>query len=228
MMNTLDLPTVKAKMKATWMDGDYAEFSTYMEPGAIEVLQGWQITPGERFLDIACGAGQLVIPAARAGINSTGIDIATNLIAHARDRATREGLSAQFDEGDAEQLPYADGTFDVVGSIFGAMFAPRPDRVASEMARVCRSGGRLFMANWTPTSMVGQMFTCISEHVPPMPGIVPPPLWGDEPTVQARLAEGFTNIKLTRKFYPLWTYPFPVSGVVQLLLRDYLARSRVR
>ena len=218
-MENLDLSTVKANMKATWMDGDYAEFCTHMEPGAIEILREWHIAQGLRFVDVGCGAGQLVIPAARAGVKSTGVDIATNLIEHARGRANKEGLSAQFDEGDAEQLPYEDGAFDVVGSLFGAMFAPNPAKVASEMARVCRPGGRLLMGNWTPSGMAGQMFTHIAKHVPPPPGIAPPPLWGDESTVQDRLVEGFTDIQLTRKFYPLWKYPFSVQKVVQLYAR---------
>ena len=104
------------------------------------------------------GAKRFVSPAARAGISATGIGIAPNLAQHARDRAKPEGVSAQFDEGDAEQLPYADGSFDVVVSLIGAMFAPRPEKVAAELARVCRPGGRLYMANWTPSGMVGQMF----------------------------------------------------------------------
>ena len=219
MMENQDLLTVKANMKATWMAGDYAEFSTHMEPGAIEILHEWKIAPGSRHLDVGCGAGQLVIPAARAGIKSTGVDIATNLIARGRDRAKQEGLDAQFDEGDAEQLPYADGSFDVVTSLFGAMFAPRPEKVASELARICRQGGTLLMANWTPQGMAGQVFTHIANHVPPPPGVVPPPLWGDESTVRERLGEGFTDIRLTRKFYPRWTYPFPVPEVVKLYAR---------
>lgn len=219
MMKNMDFSSVKATMKATWMDGDYAEFCTYMEPGAIQILCDWKLAPGLRFLDVGCGAGQLVIPAARAGIKSTGVDIAKNLIEHARDRANREGLVAQFDEGDAEQLPYEDGAFDVVVSLFGAMFAPNPAKVASEMARVCRPGGRLLMGNWTPSGMAGQMFKHIAKHVPPPPGIVPPPLWGDESTVRERLAEGFIDIRLTRKFYPLWKYPFRVPEVIQLFAR---------
>ena len=218
-MENLDISTIKAKMKATWMDGDYAEFSAYMEPGAIEILNGWKIDPGLRLLDVGCGSGQLVIPATRSGINATGIDIATNLIQHARDRAKSEGVIAQFDEGDAEQLPYADGSFDVVVSLIGAMFAPRPEKVAAELARVCRPGGRLYMANWTPSGMVGQMFKHVATHVPPPPGIAPPPLWGDESTVQSRLGEGFTDITVTRKYYPLWKYPFPVPDVIKFFAR---------
>jgi hypothetical protein len=95
------------------------------------------------------------------------------------------------------------------------MFAPRPDRVATELARVCRSGGRLFMANWTPASMPGQMFKRIAEHVPPPPDVVPPPLWGDEDTARERLDQGFSRIRLTRKQYPQWVYPFSVAELVE-------------
>ena len=218
-MENLDISTIKAKMKATWMDGDYAEFSAYMEPGAIEILNGWKIVPGLRLLDVGCGSGQLVIPAARAGISATGIDIAPNLIQHARERAKKEGITAQFDEGDAEQLPYADESFDVVVSLIGAMFAPRPEKVAAELARVCRPGGRLYMANWTPSGMVGHMFKHVATQVPPPPGIAPPPFWGDEATVRDRLGQGFTDITVSRKYYPLWKYPFPVPDVIKFFAR---------
>lgn len=216
-----DIDALKAKLKATWMDGDYASFAKFLEPGAVEVLQSWNIAPGERMLDVACGAGQIVIPAAHAGVIATGVDIAANQIAAARARAEDEGLSAQFDEGDAENLPYEDGGFDVVTSMFGAMFAPRPEPVAAELARVTRSGGRLFMANWTPSCMVGQIFKVIAGHVPPPPGMTPPPLWGDEETVMERLDPYFKNIKLTHKVYPKWTYPFSEADVVTWFRRLY-------
>src|SRR5215216_3438892 len=147
---TPEMEAVKAKMKANWMAGDYATFAHYMEPGALKLLAGWKIPAGVRLLDVACGAGQIAIPAARAGVQATGLDIAPNWIEQARARASAEGLTAQFDEGDAEQLPYDDASFDVVVSLVGAMFAPRPDRVAAEFVRVCRPKGRIIMANWTP------------------------------------------------------------------------------
>lgn len=215
------LAAIKDKMKTTWMDGDYARFARYMEPGAREILREWNVAAGERLLDVGCGSGQIAIPAAEAGAQVTGIDIAHNLIEHARQRAESAGLEARFDEGDAEQLPYGEGEFDVVTSLIGAMFAPCPDRVARELARVCRPGGRLFMANWTPTGMVGRMFRCIAEHVPPPPGLIPPPIWGDEATARGRLEEGFTNIRLTRKRYPLWSYPFSVPELVEYFRRYF-------
>ena len=215
------IDALKAKMKATWMDGDYARFATYMAPGARQILAGWNVAQGERLLDVACGAGQLTIPAARGGACASGIDIASNLIAQARRRAAAEGVAVRFDEGDAEQLPYADAAFDVVTSLIGAMFAPRPEQVASELARMCRPGGRLCMANWTPTGMVGLMFKQVAAHVPPPPGLTPPVQWGDEDTILQRLGDGFSDIRLTRKIYPLWRFPVSASAVVDFFRTHY-------
>ncbi|MBL8057224.1 MAG: class I SAM-dependent methyltransferase [Anaerolineales bacterium] len=216
-----DMDTLKARLKATWMAGDYATFARYLEPGALQILAGWQIPPGSRLLDVGCGAGQIAIPAAQAGVHVTGLDIASNWIAHARQRAAAEGVAVQFDEGDAEQLPYPDASFDVVVSLIGAMFAPRPERVAAELIRVCRPGGRILMANWTPTGMVGQMFKAIGRHVPPPPGVPPAGLWGDEATVAERLGAGTRDLKLARRLYPSFAYPFAVPEVVDFFRRNY-------
>ena len=150
---------------------------------------------GARVLDIACGTGNTAIPLARRGAVVTGVDIAPNLLVQARERAAAENLAVQFDEGDAEELPYEDGSFDVVTTMFGAMFAPRPERVASEIARVLRSGGLLAMGNWNLASFTGQMFKVGNLHAPPPPGIPPPTLWGDEATVGDRLGSDFVDIK---------------------------------
>lgn len=218
---TPEMDTIKARMKATWMAGDYGTFAKYMEPGALEILTGWKIPPGAQLLDVGCGAGQTAIPAARAGVKVTGVDIATNSLGQARARASAEGLAVQFDEGDAEALPYPDAAFDVVISQFGAMFAPRPDRVAAELVRVCRSGGRIIMVNWTPTGFVGGMFKAIAKHVPPPPGVPPAGLWGDETTVRERLRMGVSALQLTRRVYPSWTYPFAVTQVVEFFRQNY-------
>lgn len=216
-----DIDTLKARLKATWMAGDYGTFAKYMEPGALEILAGWRVPPGSTLLDVACGAGQLTIPAARAGVRATGVDIATNSLAQARARAAAEGLNVPFDEGDAEALPYPDGSFDTVTSMAGAMFAPRPERVAAELVRVCRPGGRILMVNWTPDGFVGGMFRAISQHVPPPPGVPPAGLWGDEATVRERLKNGVADLKLTRRVYPQWHYPFSVPEVVAFFRQNY-------
>lgn len=217
---TPEMETLKARLKATWMAGDYGYFARYLELGALEFLARIPIEPGDRLLDVACGAGQLAIPAARAGAIVTGIDIATNWIEQARARARAEGLEARFDEGDAEMLPYEDATFDLVVSLIGAMFAPRPERVAAELVRVCRPGGRIVMANWTPDGFVGKMFRIIGRHVPPSPLMAPPTKWGDEATVRERLKEGILELQLTRRLYP-FRYPFSPAEVVEFYRMYY-------
>ena len=217
---TPEMEALKARLKATWMSGDYGHFATYLEPGALEFLSRIHIEPGARVLDVACGAGQIAIPMSRAGAKVTGVDIATNLIEQARARAQAENLDARFDEEDAEMLPYPDGSFDIVVSLIGAMFAPQPERVAAELKRVCRPGGKIIMANWTPTGFVGQMFKIHGKHVPP-PAMMPPPVkWGDEGTVRERLSDGTSHLKLSRRLYP-FRYPFPPAEVVEFFRTYY-------
>lgn len=216
-----DYSVIKSKMKATWEDGDYATFARYMEPGAEDILNAWHIPSGLRLLDIGCGSGQTAIPAARAGLNVTGVDIASNLIEHARERARYEGLDTEFDVGDAEALPYWDAEFDVVISLIGAMFGPRPEKVAAELARVCKPGGRLHMANWTPTGFAATMFKCVGQYVPPPEGVVPPPLWGVEEVVEERLSQGYKDFRLERKYYPQWKYPFSTVELVEYFRQHF-------
>ena len=218
---TPELEAVKAKMKANWMAGNYATFAHYMETGALKLLADWKIPAGARLLDVACGAGQIAIPAARAGVQATGLDIAPNWIEQARARATAEGLAVQFDEGDAEQLPYEDASFDVTVSLVGAMFAPRPKRVAAELVRVTRPNGRIIMVNWTPTSFVGQMFKAIARHVPPPAGVPSAMLWGVEDTVRERLRDGIRALELIRRTYPQFDYPFGVPEAVEFYRQNY-------
>jgi SAM-dependent methyltransferase len=211
---TPEMESLKARLKTTWMAGDYGHFAKYLEPGALEFLARLPIQTGTRMLDVACGAGQIAIPAAHAGARVTGVDIATNLIEQARGRAQAEGVDVRFDEGDAEMLSYEDASFDLVVSLIGAMFAPRPERVAAELVRVCRPGGRIVMANWTPEGFVGQMFKTIGKHVAPPPLMPSPLLWGDEATVRERLRDGVAELHLTKRQYPFY-YPFPPSEVVE-------------
>ena len=215
-----DIAVIKAKHKATWEDGDYASFAKYMEAGAVEILDDWKIERDASLLDVGCGAGQTAIPAAKRGIHVTGIDLAENLIEHARKRASEARLKAHFDVGDAENLPYSSHSFDVIISMFGTMFAPRPNQVVSEFARVLKPGGRIIMANWTPTSMPAQMFKAVSQITPPPAASTPPVLWGDEKAVSERLKNNFTDIKLTRRTYPQWHYPFDADELVTLF-RSY-------
>lgn len=206
---TPEMAALKAKLKATWMAGDFGQIAQSYAPGAEEFMARLALAPGTRVLDVACGTGNLSFPAARAGAVVTGVDIASNLIEQARARAAAAGLQMQFDEGDAEQLPCADASFDVVVTMFGAMFAPRPEKVAAELVRVCRPGGRIAMANWTPQGFIGQMFKLNASHVPPPPNMPSPLKWGDEETVRERLRDGIAELQLTRR---LISFRFPLAA----------------
>ena len=216
---TPEMETLKTRLKTTWNSGHYATFAKPMEPGALEFLARLNIAPGTRMLDVGCGAGQIAIPAARTGVYVTGVDIAPNQIEHAQARARAEGLNARFVEGDAEALEFADGSFDVVVSLIGAMFAPRPERVAAELLRVCTPGGRVVMANWTPEGFIGQMFKIIGKHVPPSPLMPSPLLWGHEATVRERLQHGVAELHLAKRSYP-FAYTFGPAETVRFF-RDY-------
>jgi SAM-dependent methyltransferase len=217
---TPEMESLKTRLKGMWMSGDFGEVAKHIEAGAEDFIARLELKPGERVLDVACGSGNLAIPAARAGAVVTGVDIAPNLIEQARERAESEGWKIQFDEGDAEKLPYPDASFDVVVSMFGAMFAPRPELVAAELVRVCRPGGRIAMANWTPEGFVGQMFKITGNHVPPPPAMPSPLKWGDEETVRERLREGISDLQMTRWLCP-FEYAVPPAEVVEAFRMYY-------
>ena len=215
---------LKTRLKTTWMTGDYDIFSRYMEKDAEQFFRRLGVTPGTRLLDVGCGAGQLALIAARAGAQVTGCDIATNWIEQARARAATERLEITFEEGDAESLPYEDAQFDAVVSLVGAMFAPRPDLVAAELTRVCRPGGVIAMANWTPVGFIGLMFKTIAKHIAPS-GMPSPVLWGDEATVRERFREGIADLKFALRVYH-FDYPFPPDAVVDFFRTNYGPMSR--
>jgi SAM-dependent methyltransferase len=220
-----ELQQVKQAMRTAWMAGDFGVIARTIVKGAEAFVERLPLAPNSLVLDVACGTGNLAIPIARRGARVTGLDIVPNLLVQGRARAAEEGLSIQFDEGDAEQLPYPDAHFDAVVTMFGAMFAPRPAVVASELARVLRPGGLLAMANWNPASFTGAMFRTTAKHVPPPAGIPPPALWGDEATVRERLAPFFTEIQTTLQ--PIdFDLPASPSGVVQFF-RDYFGPTQV-
>ncbi len=221
---TPDFTQLKAAQKAAWMAGDFGQIAAYSAKAAEEFVARTPITRGSRVLDVACGTGNTAIPAAWAGGLVTGIDIAPNLLEQARKRASAEQLEIKFQEGDAEQLPYADGAFDVVVTMFGAMFAPRPEYVAAELLRVCRAGGLIAMANWTPEGFVGKTFQLTAKMVPPPPGVSAPLLWGDEATVRRRLSQGVSSLSLTRQTISL-DYPFSPNEVVAFF-RQYFGPTQ--
>jgi SAM-dependent methyltransferase len=189
-----------------------------MEHGAEGFYGCLAVPPGSRLLDVACGSGQLALIAARHGVDATGVDVADNLVERARERARVEGLGAHFREADAEALPFADASFDVVASHFGMMFAARPELVTAELLRVCRPGGVIAMANWTPQGFIGQLFKTVSKFVAPS-GMPEPVLWGDEATVRERFGMGVSSLALTRRNF-VFNSPFPPSEVVRFF-RQY-------
>jgi SAM-dependent methyltransferase len=223
--DAVDMDALKARQKAMWMSGDYTRFAVYLVDGAMNFLESCNIPSNAAILDVACGAGQTAIPMAQKGNRVTGIDIATNLVEAARTRARAEDLPIQFDEGDAEDLPYNDASFDIVFSLIGAMFAPQPHKVAAEFARVCRPGGRIIMGNWTPGGFVGQMFKTMAAHVPPPAGVPSPTLWGDESVVRERLGDTVSELQMRRRLYP-FRYPFGPAKVVEFFRELYGPTNR--
>jgi ubiquinone/menaquinone biosynthesis C-methylase UbiE len=211
---TSELAALKTKLRATWIAGDFGEIAKYYMSQAEEFVKRLDLKPGTKVLDVACGTGNLALPAARAGAIVTGVDIAPNLVEQASENARREGLTAKFDEGDAEALPYDDASFDVVMTMFGAMFAPRPELVAAELKRVCRPGGLIAMANWTPGGFIGQMFKTVATHVPPPPGMASPVQWGIEEKVRERFGEGISKLE-TKLQTITWVFPFSPADVVE-------------
>ena len=209
-----DMDALKAKLRATWISGDFGEIAKFLATEAEIFINRLGLKPGSKVLDVACGTGNLALPAARLGANVTGVDIAPNLVEQARASAAREGLQAQFDEGDAEALPYDDASFDTVVTMYGAMFAPRPDVVASELLRVTKPGGRIAMGNWTPAGFIGQMFKVVAAHVPPPAGMTSPVLWGKDEVVRERFGNGVSKIETTPRIVK-FAFPFSPAEVVE-------------
>jgi len=219
------LEQMKQGMKATWMAGDFGQIAKYTAAAADDFIEGLHIKSGADLLDVACGTGNLAIPAARRGANVVGVDIATNLLEQARARAASEGLKAEFLEGDAEKLPFPDARFDVVVSMFGAMFAPRPALAAAELVRVCRPDGVIAMANWTPTGFVGKNFAINARYLPPPENLEPPVLWGKEEVVRERFAKLGWDVE-AKPVNVEFKYPFGAAEVVKLF-REYFGPTKV-
>lgn len=215
---------LKSGMKATWMAGDFGQLARLTAEWGANFVERLGVTPGTRVLDVACGTGNTAIPAAKAGAKVTGVDIATNLLEQAGKRATKEKLDICFKEGDAEELPFDDQSFDVVLTMFGAMFAPRPERAAAELLRVCKPGGLVTMANWTPGGFVGKMFRLAAKMVPPPP-VPAPVLWGDHAVVRERLGNGTASLECTPRNVR-FNYPFPPKEVVAFY-RQYFGPTQM-
>lgn len=194
-----DLGAVKEVQQRTWADGDFSIVAGLIMLVAEQLAEALEIVPGERVLDVACGSGNGAIAAARRSWgNVVGADYVPALLERGRERAAAERLDVEFVEGDAESLPFGDAEFDVVMSIFGAMFAPDQEKTAAELLRVCKPGGRIGMANWVPDSGVGQMFMTCAKHAPPPPGVLPPLLWGTEDRLRELFGDGVSELRVER------------------------------
>ena len=196
-----DLEAIKEKQQATWASGDYAVIGTTLQIvgetlcEAVDVSAGWQV------LDVAAGNGNATLAAARRGARVTSTDYVGTLLEAGAARARAEGLDVAFEVADAAALPYADASFDAVLSTFGVMFAPDHAAAASEMARVCRPGGRIALANWTPEGFIGQMFKTLGRHLPPPAGVQPPSLWGTEAHLRTLFGEQAASIEATPRLF---------------------------
>jgi len=178
-----DFRTIKQRQQATWASGDYAVVGTTLQIVGEQLAEAVDIRAGERVLDVAAGNGNATLAAARRFAEVTSTDYVPALLDKGRARALAEGLVVRFEPADAEALPFADGSFDVVLSTFGAMFTPDHTRTAHEMLRVLRTGGRIGLANWTPQGFIGRLFKVIAAYVPPPAGLVSPAHWGSEPHI---------------------------------------------
>jgi len=195
----VDLEVVKQVQQKIWSEGDFSMVAGTVILVGEELCEAADILPDERVLDVACGSGNATLPAARrAWGNTVGIDYVPELLERGRERAAAERLDVDFVEGDAEDLPFDDASFDVVVSTFGAMFAPDQQKAADELLRVCKPGGRIAMANWTPEGYVGKMFATTVKHAPLPPGVKPPVLWGTEDHLRELFGDGISSLTASK------------------------------
>jgi SAM-dependent methyltransferase len=196
----VDYEKMKQRTKAIWSLGDYRPLAMLLEPAAHELVDACGIATGQDVLDVAAGNGNCALAAARRGARVVACDLTPALVQLGRARTQAAGLNIQWAEADAEELPFADGRFDCVTSVFGAMFAPRPDVTAAELFRVLRSGGIVGMANWTPTSFGKQLVEVAAKYAPPPPSELPSPFgWGEEQTVRSLLEGLASSIRLEQR-----------------------------
>jgi len=195
-----DLAAVKTRQQAMWASGDFAVIGTTLQIVGEMLCEAVDLRAGERVLDVAAGNGNATLAAARRFAEVTSTDYVPALLEGGRRRAEAQGLVVKFEAADAENLPYGDASFDVVLSTFGVMFAPDHQRSARELIRVCRPGGRIGLACWTPAGFLGDLFRTIAKHVPPVPGVQSPLLWGSDPHVRT-LLDGVAKIEHTPRFF---------------------------
>jgi SAM-dependent methyltransferase len=202
---TPDLPTIKGRQQKAWSSGDYGKVGVTLLIMAEQLVEAADLQPGEKVLDVASGNGNASLAAARRFGEVTGLDYVPMLLEEGRRRAEAEGLPIDFVEGDAENLPFEDASFDVVLSTLGVMFAPDQQKAASELLRVLSPGGTIGMVNWVPDGYIGELFKTIGKYVPPPPGIKPPFRWGTEEGLDELLDGGIGSLQ-TRRRTMVWRF----------------------
>jgi SAM-dependent methyltransferase len=189
------LPAIKERQQRMWASGDYAQVAARIHPISERLCEAADLLAGSRVLDVATGSGNAAIAAARCGCEVTGIDYVPALLEHARVRARAEGLAVEFVEGDAEALPFADGSFDAVLSVVGVMFAPDQEHAAAELLRVCRAAWTIALASWSPEGFIGDLLRLVGRYAPPPAGVRPPVRWGSPSRLRELLGDGVARIE---------------------------------
>jgi ubiquinone/menaquinone biosynthesis C-methylase UbiE len=197
----LDLEAVKERQQTMWASGDFHAVAALIQPVAEDLCEAVDLRADWRVLDVATGSGNAALAAARRGCDVVGIDYVPALLARGRRRAEAEGLDIDLVEGDAESIPFPDASFDAVLSVYGAMFAPDHEKTFAELARVCRPGGRIGLATWTPDGFIGEMLKVVGTHVPPAPGVASPLLWGTEAYLTEMLGDFVDALACTERTF---------------------------
>ena len=198
---TPDLGAIKQRQQQTWASGDFHQVAAQIVLVAEQLCDTADLHAGWRVLDVATGSGNAAIAAARLGCTAVGIDYVPALLERGRERAAAEGLAVELLEGDAEELPFPDASFDAVTSVFGTMFAPDHAKTATELLRVCRPGGTIALASWTPDGFIGEMFRTIGAHVPPPAGLRSPLLWGTEAHLRELFGDGIASLEVAERTF---------------------------
>jgi ubiquinone/menaquinone biosynthesis C-methylase UbiE len=197
----VDFNALKTRQQTAWASGDYAVIGTTLQLVGELLAEACDLRCDEQVLDVAAGNGNATLAAARRGCRVTSTDYVSSLLEHGAERARADGLQVSFQLADAEALPFADAHFDGVLSTFGVMFSPDQGRAAAEMARVCKPGGRIGLANWTPDSLVGRMFKVLGRQLPPPAGVQPPSLWGVESHLQSLFGDSAASLQVTPRIF---------------------------
>jgi len=207
-----DLVALKARQQVAWSTGNYAVVGTTLQIVGEQLCESMDIRSGSKVLDVAAGNGNASLAAARRWCDVTSTDYVPSLLESGRARALADGMTLTFQEADAENLPFADGSFDNVMSTFGVMFTPNQAQAAAEMARVCRSGGRIGLASWTPDSFIGQLFKTIGKYIPPALGVTSPSAWGTRARIEELFADSARDITVTSREF-VFRYHSPVHWI---------------